>query len=102
MGDDGYEGAARLTVGNATFGVEVTLRGVFQPIDGLFHWYGRIAPHEQLHAPLEGRRTPATLTTPEGEAAGELSDPDTWGRYRIMGTGKPPFRVTAAATACTP
>ena len=32
-----------------------------------------------------------TLQTPYGEAAGRLSDVDTWGRFRVSGTGKPPF-----------
>jgi hypothetical protein len=33
------------------------------------------------------------LRTPDGEASGQLSDPDTWGRYRIAGTSRPPFAV---------
>ena len=91
--EDGYIGPATLQVGDATLAVEVTLRGVFQPIDGLFHWYGRVAANDQLHDLAGGSRTPAILSTPDGQAAGDLSDPDTWGRYRLMGTGKPPFEV---------
>ncbi|RNM13680.1 DUF4873 domain-containing protein [Nocardioides pocheonensis] len=69
--------------------VDVTLRGHFEPIDGRYHWYGRLAADEAL-----GRWQPGTtvvLTTPHGSAAGRLSDLDPWGRYRISGTGRPPF-----------
>ena len=34
-----------------------------------------------------------TLVTPHGEATGRLSDLDPWGRFRISGTGDPPFRL---------
>ncbi len=45
LGDsDGYEGTAVLEVGGARFDVQVRLRGHFQPIDGRYHWYGRIEP----------------------------------------------------------
>ena len=40
---EGYTGPATLVVGGAEFAVEVDLRGHFQPIDGYYHWYGRIA-----------------------------------------------------------
>ncbi|WP_317891391.1 DUF4873 domain-containing protein [Saccharopolyspora pogona] len=33
------------------------------------------------------------LRTRTGEAAGTLSNPDPWGRYRITGTGRPPFPI---------
>jgi hypothetical protein len=69
--------------------VDVTLRGHFEPLDGRFHWYGRLAAHEAL-----GRLRPGTdvvVTTPHGSAAGRLSDLDPWGRFRVSGTGRPPF-----------
>lgn len=69
--------------------VRVTLRGHFEPLDGRFHWYGRIAADERLVA--LGTGTTVTLTTPHGSAQGRLSDVDPWGRFRISGTGKPPF-----------
>jgi hypothetical protein len=69
--------------------VEVTLRGHFEPIDGRFHWYGRLAADEALSQWQPG--TTVVLTTPGGSAAGRLSDVDPWGRFRISGTGRPPF-----------
>ena len=68
--------------------VEVTLRGHFEPLDGRFHWYGRLAAHEG-HRWQSG--TDVLVTTPHGSAAGRLSDLDPWGRFRVSGTGRPPF-----------
>ncbi|MGH3738035.1 MAG: DUF4873 domain-containing protein [Micromonosporaceae bacterium] len=96
MTDDGYDGTATLRIGDDNLAVEVRLRGHFQPIDGHFHWYGRIAADPAVADAAGGRKARATLTTPHGQAEGAVSDPDTWGRYRIAGTGTPPFPVSGA------
>ena len=80
-----YDGPARL----GAIEVEVRLRGHFQPIDGRFHWWGRIATDPSLDVHTSG--SSVTLETPHGTAEGRLSDVDPWGRFRISGTGKPPF-----------
>lgn len=69
--------------------VEVRLRGHFEPLDGRFHWYGRLAAHEAVRAWQPGATV--VVTTPRGSAAGRLSDLDPWGRFRVSGTGRPPF-----------
>jgi cation diffusion facilitator CzcD-associated flavoprotein CzcO len=94
MDEQGYAGPATLQVGDECFEVRVELRGVFQPIDGRFHWYGRVAAHEGLAAALGPARAAATLTTPEGSTACEVSDPDPWQRYRVSGQSTPPFAVS--------
>ena len=73
----------------------MTLRGTFQPIDGRYHWYGRIAQHDDVDALVASGASGASvvLRTPHGDAAGRLSDRDPWGRYRIAGTGRPPFEA---------
>jgi hypothetical protein len=81
-----YDGPARI----AETEVEVLLRGHFEPIDGHFHWWGRIAANEDLASEHESGSA-VTLATPYGEAEGRLSDVDPWGRFRIAGTGRPPF-----------
>ncbi|PPK63462.1 DUF4873 domain-containing protein [Actinokineospora auranticolor] len=91
--EDGYSGAATLVVGEREFAVTVELRGHFQPIDGYYRWYGRIAADRELSAQVGGRKTTAVLRTPQGAATGELSDPDPWDRYRITGSSTPPFMV---------
>ncbi|MGQ0838270.1 DUF4873 domain-containing protein [Actinokineospora sp.] len=97
--DDGYQGPATLVVGEREFAVTVELRGHFQPIDGYYRWYGRIGANAEVSTVVAGRRIPAVLRTPGGEAPGELSDPDTWDRYRIMGTSTPPFVVQTTLDA---
>ena len=84
--EEQYDGPARI----AETEVEVLLRGHFEPIDGRFHWWGRIAADERLDAEHSSGST-VTLVTPHGEAVGRLSDVDPWGRFRIAGTGRPPF-----------
>jgi hypothetical protein len=101
---DEYVGAAVVSTGSVSTGstsvevstgstsaeVAVTLRGHFEPIDGHFRWYGRIGADDGLAAVVRAGDT-VTLTTPYGSAAGRLSDLDPWGRFRISGTGRPPF-----------
>jgi Domain of unknown function (DUF4873) len=84
--EEQYDGPARI----ADTEVEVLLRGHFEPIDGHFHWWGRIAADERIDAEHSSGST-VTLVTPLGEAEGRLSDVDPWGRFRISGTGRPPF-----------
>lgn len=86
---EAYDGPATLRHGEVETPLEVRLRGHFQPIDGLFHWWGRVATHESLGDDLSG--STVTLRTAYGEAAGRLSDRDPWGRFRVSGTGRPPF-----------
>ena len=99
--DDGYTGPATLAVEGQEFEVELALRGHFQPIDGYYRWYGRIAPHAGLDELVGRRKKPAEVRTPQGSAKGELSDPDPWGRYRILGTSTPPFTVPTTLAELT-
>lgn len=90
-----FTGPAVLVVDGADDGaddagttVEVDLRGGFEPIDGRFHWYGRLAAQPDL---LVASGASVTVRTPHGSAEGRLSDVDPWGRFRITGLGRPPF-----------
>ena len=98
LGDsDGYEGTAVLEVGRSRFDVQVRLRGHFQPIDGRYHWYGRIDAHEGLDELLGSGKASGVLTTAEGSAPCELSEPDPSHRYRVTGISTPPFRAGPGA-----
>ena len=99
--DDGYSGQATLVVGEREFAVRVELRGHFQPIDGRYRWYGRVAADPALSELLGGRKAACVLRTPGGESPGELSDPDPWDRYRVMGSSTPPFVVQTSLDAGT-
>jgi hypothetical protein len=81
-----YAGPAEIIDGEESVGVPVDLCGGFQPIDGRFHWYGRVGGDDRL---ASGTRV--TIRTDHGTAEGRLSDVDPWGRFRIAGTGQPPF-----------
>jgi Domain of unknown function (DUF4873) len=81
------------TVAGQEIPVRVVLRGYLEPIDGRYHWYGRVAANDEVTALNRAGRRHVRLRTLEGEADGVLSDQDTWGRFRITGTGTPPFRV---------
>ncbi|PVZ07774.1 DUF4873 domain-containing protein [Actinomycetospora cinnamomea] len=94
--EDGYRGAATLEVDGTSYAVDVVLVGHFEPLDGRYHWYGRVAAHAGLDAALGGAKRPARVTTPAGAADGELSDVDPWGRYRLAGVSTPPFEVESA------
>ena len=98
--EDGYQGTAALEVADRRFDVRVELRGYFQPIDGRYHWYGRIAADPALDEVLAAGKQRGTLTTPQGSAPADVGDPDAWGRYRIEGFSTPPFAswLTASET----
>lgn len=89
--DDDYLGAAEFSFENQTLTGQVQLRGHFEPIDGKFHWYGRIATNSEVNNLPAGSQV--EIRTPDGSALGKLTDKDPWGRYRITGTGSPPFLV---------
>jgi hypothetical protein len=91
--EDGYAGPAQLTVGTDQFEVTVELRGHFEPIDGQYHWYGRIASDEGLDQRLAGAKADGTLKTEHGASPCVVSEPDLWHRYRITGRSTPPFPV---------
>jgi hypothetical protein len=94
MTDHDYQGPASLVIADTEIPVEVVLRGHFQPIDGRYHWYGRITANTELDTLAPGHRS-VTLRTPQGGADGVLSQPDLWRRYRISGTGRPPFALAS-------
>ncbi|MCS7479713.1 DUF4873 domain-containing protein [Umezawaea endophytica] len=93
--EEGYRGGAELLFDSeqAPVRVEVELRGFFQPIDGRYHWYGRVTANDQVSTLVEAGTRTALLRTPTGEAQGTLTDPDPWHRYRVSGTSTPPFKI---------
>lgn len=86
---DEYAGPAVLITDEVGVQVAVRLRGHFDPIDGRFHWYGRLDADPAVAALGNGAKV--ILRTDHGEAPGRLCDLDPWGRFRIEGTGPAPF-----------
>lgn len=87
-----YDGRAVVSTGTAADAIEVDvrLRGHFEPIDGRFHWYGRLAANAELSS-RHRSGADVVVSTPRGTAEAKLSDVDPWGRFRVSGTGRPPF-----------
>lgn len=83
---EAYDGPA--TVGGVE--VEVRLRGRFEPLDGRFHWWGRVGASGALDATYRSGST-VQVVTPHGSAEAKLSDRDFHGRMRLTATGRPPF-----------
>lgn len=86
---DQYAGPATVVADGHSVTVPARLTGRFEPIDGRFHWYGRLPASPDLDAIGAGARV--EVTTERGSATGRLSDPDPWGRLRVSGTGRPPY-----------
>lgn len=98
MEEHDYQGPCTLAHEEGEITAEVTLRGHFQPIDGRFHWYGRLAANDAISTFATGRKPRVILHTPQGDAVGTLSDPDPWDRFRIDGVGRPPFHIETELT----
>ncbi|MDR2985229.1 MAG: DUF4873 domain-containing protein [Nocardiopsaceae bacterium] len=96
---DRYAGPATLRIDDGrVFEMLVELRGYFEPLDGRYHWRGRLASNDELLSALEGSATIAALTTGHGSAECVVSEPDPWGRYRISGVSTPPFPTALTAS----
>ncbi|MEV6772129.1 DUF4873 domain-containing protein [Nocardia sp. NPDC051030] len=86
-----YSGPALLDAPGAELPVTVALSGYLDPIDGHFHWYGRISAPDGVELPDPGRGQ-VILTIPgRTPARGQLQERDPWGNLRIVGIGAPPF-----------
>lgn len=94
--DDGYRGPVALHTSDRSVRVDAELRGEFEPISGRYRWYGRLAADPVVTELATGHARGVTLTTPYGEAAVTLADADPWGRYRVAGTGRPPYPTPTA------
>ncbi|KZM73993.1 DUF4873 domain-containing protein [Nocardia terpenica] len=92
-----YSGPAVLDAPGFEVPVTVALSGHPDPIDGRYHWYGRVAADDGAELPDPGRGQ-VSLTLPGGiPATGRLQERDPWGHLRIVGTGAPPFPSETAA-----
>ncbi|MFC6150523.1 MULTISPECIES: DUF4873 domain-containing protein [Mumia] len=89
---DTYEGPLELVAGDEVVTVAAVLSGVLQPIDGAYHWQGRLAPTDELtaFATLVGRKPIGIRVPGSEEVGGRLGERNPWGGYRVSGTGAPP------------
>lgn len=92
--DDGYLGPAVLHLDGRALPVRARLGARHEPVDGRMRWFGRVATAdaEVLRVAITQAVRDVELETPTGRAPATVGDPDSWGRYRVAGTGAPPYR----------
>jgi hypothetical protein len=90
--DLGYERWLTVRVEGSAIEVVGQLHGFFQPIDGSYHWYGRLAPDERISAWVAERgRAAVEISVGEGgPVPARLGERNPWGGHRVTGTGPPP------------
>jgi hypothetical protein len=94
--EDGYRGPARLAVNDDTIDVDVVLGGHLEPLDGKYHWYGRVVRNVSVDvAKSEGATVVGLSIDGRTSSAGRLAEHDAWGNMRITGLGAPPFERPA-------
>jgi hypothetical protein len=92
----GYAGRATLLLGDEVLAVVVHLGGHLEPLDGHYHWYGRIERSADLVAAKDAGATTAELAIGDrAPVAVRLAEYDSWGHVQVNGTGAPPFALHA-------
>ncbi|SHK91247.1 protein of unknown function [Pseudonocardia thermophila] len=90
---DGWSGPAVLVVDGAEIAVHALLDARHEPVDGRLHWFGRLRLADAQERPDPATAGDVELRTGDGSARGRLGEVDLWGRYRITGIGRPPYRL---------
>jgi len=94
--DEGYSGTAVLRASGVSVQVTVEVSGRVEPVDGRYHWGGRVAPEPEVAALVRGGKRTAELAVAGGEPApAKLGELDPWGGVRITGVGRPPWAPAA-------
>lgn len=92
--EDGYVGPALLKAGSVEIPVVVHLAGHLEPLDGRYHWFGRVQDKSTGLGQDVARMQGVALQIGEGPVvAAQLGERDAWGNLRIYGAGAPPFRL---------
>jgi len=90
--DDAYTGPATLLAAGSQLAVQVRLSGRIEPVDGRYHWAGRIAAHDAVTGLVRAGVRSATLRIGDGApVAVRLGDVDPWGAVRVRATSPPPW-----------
>ncbi|MDG6102711.1 DUF4873 domain-containing protein [Dactylosporangium aurantiacum] len=85
---------AELLVDGAVHAVRLHLSGHFQPLDGRYHWGGRMSGDPAVPALVRaGRRDVLLRCGPADPVPARLLEIDPWGNVRFGGTGAPPDGV---------
>jgi Domain of unknown function (DUF4873) len=82
-----YEGPA--LVGDLP--VTVHLSGRWEPVDGRYHWGGRIEPLDEVARLVRVGRREVSLRIGDRAADARLAEVDPWGGVRVTGIGAAPW-----------
>lgn len=88
-----YDGPLEIQGAGSSLTVAAHLSGFFQPIDGTYHWQGRLQPSAALTdlAAEVGRKEIRVSVPGAPRVVAKLGEANPWGGYRIGGLGRPPF-----------
>jgi hypothetical protein len=93
--DERYAGAAVLRADGVEVSVTIEVAGRVEPVDGRYHWGGRVAPAPEVAALVRGGKRAAELGLPGAPPVpARLGDVDPWGGVRITGVGTPPWHAS--------
>ena len=65
--------------------------GRFEPVDGRYHWAGRVEPEPRLVRLLRSGRRDVEIRIGERVTRARLTEVDPWGGVRVTGVGTPPW-----------
>lgn len=92
-----YAGMATLHSGDERVPVQVALAGHLEPIDGNYHWYGRITARDAVTA-LKGRPGLSLALPDRDPVPARLTEVDPLGNARVCGVGSPPYPLATLET----
>lgn len=94
-----YMGPVVVAVDEGDVTVSVTLTGLFSPLDGNFHWYGRIASNDAVHEKMKpGTGLVWLRIADRTPVPAKLGHADVWNRIRVTGIGQPPYSTIEERT----
>ena len=90
--EEEYSGPAVIEAGGRRMPVHVALSGRFEPVDGRYHWGGRVAPDQDVSDVIRGGTRSVIVQIGRRVAvAARLADVDPWGGVRLAGVSRPPW-----------
>jgi len=93
MGED-YAGPVVVVAGDVAVRADARLAGRVEPVDGRFHWGGRLAPDPELAGLVRGGARAVLLRVDDGPPRdARLQEVDPWGGVRVAAVGSPPWTV---------
>lgn len=90
-----YTGSAVLLLDDDSVDADVVLTGHMEPLDGKYHWYGRVSASNEVRELKDraGRTDVRIAVSGRRAVPARLTELDPFGNVRIVGTGTPPYAL---------